>query len=263
MSLKAKLSTADFEALDESLRQFYRQSGDTFLLDAEGVEDVTGLKKTLEDLRAKRDKANQRLQEFEKLNAAPEEIIEALEDRRQRLEKKLIDANDFEGLFKARMDPIVKAKDAEIAALQRAIQEEQQRTGTLTSSLHTVVVENGITQAAQKVGVRPTAVRDVLSRARDVWKVDDGKPTPYGPDGNVLYGKNGTPVSMDEWVASLATEASHLFEASAGGGSDAGAKARTLSGKVVLTADQARDPRLYRAAKEQALKANTELVIQK
>jgi len=264
MALKAKLSTADYEALDESLKPLYRQSpsGDGFLLDAEGVEDVTGLKKTLEDMRLKRDKANQRVAEYEKLNATPEEIAAAIDERRQRQEKKLIDSNDVEGLVKARMDPVIKAKDAEITAIMRALDEERQKTGSLTTNLHTVVVENGITQAAQKAGVRPVAVRDVLSRAREIWKVEDGRPTPYGPDGNVLYGKNGTPVSMDEWVSSLATEAAHLFEVSAGGGAEAG-KARTLAGKVVLTADQARDPRTYRAAREQALKDGTEIVITK
>lgn len=46
--LKAKLTKVEYEALNEALKSEYKGSGDVYLLDAEGLEDVTTLRRAKE-----------------------------------------------------------------------------------------------------------------------------------------------------------------------------------------------------------------------
>ncbi len=41
MSLKAVLDKTAYDAMDASLKSFYAQEGDTYYLDAEGIEEHT------------------------------------------------------------------------------------------------------------------------------------------------------------------------------------------------------------------------------
>ena len=72
---------------------------------------------------------------------------------------------------------------------------------------------------ATKRGLRPTAMADITSRARTVFRLVNGVPTAFDSDGkSVRYGRDGlTPMSIEEWVDGQVAEAPHLFEANSGG----------------------------------------------
>jgi hypothetical protein len=74
--------------------------------------------------------------------------------------------------------------------------------------------------AATRRGLRASAAPDLQARARGVFRLVDGVPVAFEPDGQtVRKGKDGSsPMTLDEWVSGLATEAPHLFESNAGGG---------------------------------------------
>jgi hypothetical protein len=77
-------------------------------------------------------------------------------------------------------------------------------------------------------------MQDILSRARRVWKLVDGKPTPMEND-TTMFGKDGKSVlSFEEWAQDLAERASFLFEESGGGGSNGsgGEKNKAGGGKT-------------------------------
>jgi hypothetical protein len=69
-------------------------------------------------------------------------------------------------------------------------------------------------------GLRPTAIPDITSRARTVFKLVNGLPRAFEADGQtVRIGKDGiSPMTLEEWVDSQVAEAPHLFETNAGGG---------------------------------------------
>ena len=71
---------------------------------------------------------------------------------------------------------------------------------------------------AAKSGVRAGAVEDVLLRARQVFKVVEGKAVAFDGD-RQLFGPTGDPLTVPEYISGkLAEAAPHLFEQSQGGG---------------------------------------------
>ena len=79
------------------------------------------------------------------------------------------------------------------------------------------LINTELQKAATAAGVRDTAVQDVLNRASAVWRLDSEtqKMMPMQGD-QVIYGKKGTALSMDEWFSDLEQQAPHLFKSSSG-----------------------------------------------
>ena len=116
---------------------------------------------------------------------------------------------DFDSVLQTRLAPLEKrAKDAEAAA------------AAANTRLVDLQINQGVVQAASKRGVRPTAIPDLTARARGVFRLVNGVPAAFQPDGvTPLLGKDGvTPRSLAVWVDLLVADAPHLFEPSAGGG---------------------------------------------
>lgn len=253
MALKAFYASQD--EIPDSLREHYVEKDGKFVLDAEGVEDVTGLKRSLERERKTAQELAARYKGIDpdKYKAAVEKL-EALED------KELIAAGDVEKLLQVRTDRMRQDYDARLAAVSGENQ-------TLASKLSELLIDNGIQTAAIKHKVRETAVTDALLRGRQVFKLVDGKAIPHKPDGSVWYGKDGnTPLSAEEWVGGvLAQDAPHMFEPSTGGGTPPGGGSKasgSQGGAYVISKAASQDFRQYAAAKEAAAKAGQELVIQ-
>jgi hypothetical protein len=64
----------------------------------------------------------------------------------------------------------------------------------LTSRLTNIQIDQGVTTVATKRGLRPTAIPDITSRARMVFRLVNGTPTAFELDGkSVRYGRDGFP----------------------------------------------------------------------
>ena len=63
MPLKAVLTKEEYDALPEAARAYYVEKDGKFILDAEGVEDVSGLKNALTAVRDELKSAKKQLQE--------------------------------------------------------------------------------------------------------------------------------------------------------------------------------------------------------
>lgn len=124
MKLKAFIkSLAD---IPEALHGYYVADGEGFRLDAEGVEDVTGLKTALEKEREAGREALKKLKAYEGLD--PEAARAAIENLEKLGQKKLIDAGEVEKVRKeisdafgkqlTERDAQIQAKDAHIYRLE-------------------------------------------------------------------------------------------------------------------------------------------------
>src|SRR5690606_41891617 len=71
---------------------------------------------------------------------------------------------------------------------------------TLFRSLAAIQIDQGVITVATKRGLRPTAMADITSRARTVFRLVNGVPTAFDSDGkSVRYGRDGlTPMSIEE-----------------------------------------------------------------
>jgi hypothetical protein len=102
----------------------------------------------------------------------------------------------------------------------------------LSSRLVSIQIDQGVTAAASKRGLRATAIPDITSRARSVFRLVNGVPTAFEADSQtVRVGKDGaTPMTLEEWIDAQVSEAPHLFESNAGSGAGASSTGQYGSG---------------------------------
>jgi len=126
---------------------------------------------------------------------------------------KLIKSGDLEKAVENRTKAMREAHAKELL-------KAQEESGKLTARLTEVEINQAAIAEATKKGLRPTAVQDIMARARSVFKLHEGKVVAFEQDGKtVKYGKDGiTPFTISDWIETQVSEAPHLFEASSGGG---------------------------------------------
>ena len=88
MALKAVLTKEEFDGLEDSLKKLYVEKDGKYLLDAEGVEDVSGLKSALEKERGTVKKLKADLQ------ATVDKFKDIDPDKARDAQKKLQDLED-------------------------------------------------------------------------------------------------------------------------------------------------------------------------
>lgn len=234
MALKVVVKSLD--EVPEALQSFYTQVGEEFVLDADDKDfkdKINEFRNNNIDLKKKLNIAQETENELASLREQmksfegvdPEKAKEAMEKMQKIKEKQLIDAGQIEELVHQRTERMRSDYDGQVKAIQQSLEEKSTSEVALKGRLTEVVIDNSLQRAVSAVAtVRKGAMQDVLARGKSVWALDDdGKPTPYGADGNVMYGKDGkAPISMEEWSQTLAQSAPYLFEGNAGGGADGG-----------------------------------------
>jgi len=117
-----------------------------------------------------------------------------------------------------------KVVEQRIAAVKQG-HEQQVKTftteiGRLTSRLSDLSINQAVIERATKLGLRPSAQPDITSRAQRVFTLNPkGDLVALEADGKTpKYGKDGTPLTIQEWVEALVAEAPHLFAESKGSG---------------------------------------------
>jgi DNA-directed RNA polymerase subunit F len=254
MKLKATLTKEEHEALDASLRDLYAEKDGKFILDAEGVEDVTGLKSALKKERDAASAAQKTLKELQDkfTDLDPEKARDALEKLRALEDKTLLDAGKVDELVARKTERMKADHDNQLKALVKERDGWKGKAGGFEYQLQQTLLETQLRDAATKAGVTRTAFPDVILRAKQIFQPVDGKLVPMR-DGQVVYGKDATQaMSVEEWLTALSNDAPHLFEKSAG--DQAQNEPRTFGKNVRITRDQAHDVKAYRAAKAQAEK---------
>jgi len=111
----------------------------------------------------------------------------------------------------------VRAKIAEaVTPLQQELATMRQEKQDADNRIKRQAVETNLRDVATKVGVQDSAVRDFITRGLSVFNLE-GKA--MNGDTPLFSKKEVTkPLPMEEWAASLMSEAPHLFKPSHGGG---------------------------------------------
>lgn len=259
---KLKVVVDKIEDVAETLRELYTKGSDgKYHLDAD-IEDTTTLHSALKSEREQSKATAKQLKELkEKLgDLDPEKAREALKVLQDMEEKKLLDAGEIEKLLGTRTERMRQDFENQKGSFNKKITDLEADKGKLSQRLSEVLIDNAIREAAAKAKVKSSAIPDAILRGKQIFRLQEDKVVPMKGD-QVIYGKNpNEPMSIDEWMGSMATEASHWFESSSGGGAGNGAGGG--AGKVItLSREQAKDPAQYRAAKEQAAKSGSTLQV--
>ena len=206
MALKYKFKSRD--EIPAELANLYVERDGAFVLDAEGVVEKTKadeMRNHNVDLRKQIEESSRTATEQLKQVQAEKERLELLVQGHKPEELDRLVGERIKGL-KADWDKQLSTVTGE--------------RDSLTSRLTAIQIDQGVLTVATKRGLRPTAIPDITSRARVVFKLVNGAPRAFEADGTTLrYGKDGvTPMTLEEWVDAQVADAPHLFESNAGGG---------------------------------------------
>jgi len=149
------------------------------------------------------------------------EYKQAMKLKQEAADKKLLEAGEVDKLVNTRVERMKQDFEGQTKALQAKVEELDTERNSLSAQLSTVLIDSQIQQAINEVGKpRQGAMEDIMNRGRSLFKLMDGKPTPIGPDGNPIFGKDGkAPMTFVEWANGLQETAGFLFETASGGGS--------------------------------------------
>lgn len=224
MKLKASLDSLD--GVDESIAKLYEKGEDgKFHLYVEGLVP----KSKLDEFRDTNVRLLKDMEKFKDVD--PTKYRELLLEHQKIQEKEWIEAGE--------LDKVVNQRVATMRAEFETKENEYKKSNeSMSRQLESLLIDNEVRAAATKLGVRPTAVDDVLLRAKTIYSIKDGVVTPKNSKGEVLYGKDGTtPMPITEWVDSLKKSADHLFVPSNGGGAP-GSGSITPGGGANMTPTQ-------------------------
>lgn len=273
--MRATLTTDEFNALDDSSKSNYTKapdgSGVDYIVKLDGLpdgwalENVSGLKATVSTVRGERDKARTQLAVY----ADDEGVFLDPAQARDALAK----VGDL-----ANMTPNDKAKAAQEAAVGQVEQkykgqltEREQRIQTLTSALEGAVLDAALTGAINEHGGNAKLLAPAL-RPRLKMHEENGKfrVQVLGEDGNprLTMKPNSTEeMEVSEFVGMTKNDAQFAPAFNGSGASGTGANANRSGGaggrggQHTISAEDARDPARYRAAKEAATKAGATLAV--
>ena len=209
MALKYKYAKRE-EVPAEQVGLYVEREG-VFCLDAEGATD----KVKADEMRSHNVELRKKLEELEvRFNGIDPDQVRQLSAEKERLEE---EQRLKEGKFQEVLETRLKNAKGEWDKERKTLTEDRD---TLTSRLTAIQIDQGVTTAATKRGLRPTAIPDITSRARLVFRLVNGAPRAFEADGTtVRYGKDGvSPMTLEEWVDAQVSDAPHLFESNAGGG---------------------------------------------
>lgn len=249
MSLKFKIDS--LEGIEEALHPFYKavDSGG-FVLDAIDPE-TSDLRKKVHEFRNKNI-------ELMKVSEGHKPILDLLDgmdadgvtsllgsaDEVTKLREQIEtgggdgtpDAAAVEEIVLKRVAKMEAAHRREVAALTEARDGLQGERDTFHGQVQRTQVESAIQEAISKTAkVKGTALQDVLQRAGATWGLNDDGGLIAREHGESLFGADGNPLTPDEWVRDLVSNAPHLFEQAEGGGSKGGGEGRTPGGTRVVT----------------------------
>lgn len=209
MALKFKYHSKD--EIPAELVALYAEREGAWQLDVDGVADKAKLDEFRNNNTALLKQVEELKKRFEGID--PDEVRKLAEEKARLEEDKQLKAGELDKVVENRIKGLKADWDKQVATLTSERE-------ALNARLTAIQIDQGIITAATKRGLRPTAIADITSRARTVFKLVNGAPRAFEGDGQTLrYGRDGvTPMTLEEWVDTQVADAPHLFETNAGGG---------------------------------------------
>jgi hypothetical protein len=231
MALKAILAASEFESLAEPVKAFYKKSdGDdetkAFVLDAEGVEDVGGLKKALQAERSNVTAVKKELADvvMKYKDIDPAKALDAQNKLKEIEDKQLQDAGEFE-ILKTKL---LAEKETAVATIQSEL------TGQLTktqSQLHKVLVADRLRKEFSD--------QEGFAKSSDLFVDLASRGVTLDPESYELRFPEGKGASVTEYVTNLkGTDDFGVFFAS-DLSTGSGSSTQTQGGKIPTASKKA------------------------
>lgn len=187
MGLKAVVKNLE-DDVPEALRGLYVKSGDDYVLEIDE-----------RDFKA-------RIQEFRTSNLELKRETEQLTEQLKKFEG--VDPDEYQELVQFK--EAAGEFEAEKTQLTERIQELEAAAGKAKGSFSKLKMEQEVRKAFAAAGlkVKPGASQDIISRAKEVWKLNDADEL----DTDLINEKETAKLTLQEWGQQLAKEAPYFFE---------------------------------------------------
>ena len=250
-----EITTEQYEALGEAQREFYVSGKDGYILDAEGYEDVSGLKRNTESLLKEKKKLQGELKALqEKIgDLDPEQAREALTRIKEFEEKDLMDKGKIDELLDKRFLSERKGYQAKLDALAAERIAFEQQIQQLTTQLASTSRTGQLGKALIEAQVDPRWFEFIEMKAEKTWHWQDGQLVPLD-GGDPLYLEGKVP-DMKQWITNVLAKARPEILLPSNGGGAQGSGAGRRAGTFSISKADARDNRKFQAIIEQAQKA--------
>jgi hypothetical protein len=237
MTLKTKLSRAEHEALDESLKTLYVPNGDGFKLDAD-YEDVEGLKRSKAEILAEKKRIEEEAEELRKFKA--EIAAKEAEAETEKLKR----GGDFEELEKklrARIAEVEAERDSKIAEIEKG---RDTKIGEIMGNLKNERLKNLLIEK----GVLPDRTNYALSEMASKFDLESGE------GGFTLKLKDGIgdAKEIDTAIEGLRSKSAFLFadksasgSGASGSGNNGGAMPKTATKEQVRAMSKDEKKKFY------------------
>jgi len=205
--MTVKYVIKDLSEVSEAIRGLYikREDG-AYVLDAEGAVD----KDKLNEFRTNNVELMRKLEAFKDMD--PKKYTELMDVERRIREKQLIDSGKVDEVIAER----VRAMNEEHGKVVKNLEDNLKVSNR---QLETLLIDNQVKSSAVTHGILPTAIDDIVLRAKTAFSIHEGNPVMKDEKGNIVYGEDGvSPMSIDSWTKKLKTAAPHLFAGFNGSG---------------------------------------------
>lgn len=193
----------NLDNIPETLQEHYIQEDEGYVLNVAGVTT----KKKLDEFRDNNKKLQDELEKLKFVDVDEYKNLKAAAEKDAT--KGLVQEHDVEALVDARVTEMRDEHTKEVKKLSAKLEGSN-------AQLQTLLIDNAVTQTATKHRVKEGAIDDVLLRAKNVFRVENGEVIGYGNDGAKAYNKNGEPLTITDWIQTLEKDAGHLFQESTG-----------------------------------------------
>lgn len=256
-----------FEKRDDApewLRGSLLEDGGKFVFEAETSTEVAGLKKTLEERKAKHAELAKMLERYEGIDPdkARQLALEAEKAEREGLKSK--------GDWETREKQLTERLAADLAKREQQFQTELDAAKTQAERLQKSLEQHLVRAEAMAAlvsqgGLTKILMPHVTSQIKVMEEGDEHVARVIGADGKPrIADVKGTPMTIAQLVAEMREDPEYAsaFKAPRVGGSGApGESTAGATGAVRISRQDARDTNKYKAARAEAEKAGVELQI--
>ncbi|NAW35005.1 NAD(P)-dependent oxidoreductase [Halomonas alimentaria] len=165
-------------------------------------EEVGGLKSKRDELLEAQKRLKSQLGEYSDIDV----------DKARKLQQVLEEDEEARLIAEGKADEVVNRRTK---AMREEFESKLEQAQTQASALRDRALSDEIRREAAQAGVLPSAVDDILLRARSQFTVDEAGQL-AARDG--VLGKDGEPLGTGEWLNALKEQAPHLFPQPKGSG---------------------------------------------
>lgn len=212
-----QLVVDSLDSVPEPVRAMYAEVDGKFRLQVEGVEDVKGLKTTLEKYKKSSAESAAKIADYEsRYSGIDPDEFKTLKQQRDEAEELKLKAE-------GKSDELAQRKAEKAIAEERKLRTESDAKAETerkrADSFRDRVLDNHV-RAAVSGKTHADAVEDALLFARQIFTLDEtGAAVQLDADGEIVLGKDGkTPFSPAEWIEGMKEKKPHWFPLGSSGG---------------------------------------------